>query len=136
MLASAVIVEYPPAREGSRMQALLAVLVGLAGGGLGGLVGLGGGFVMVPLLVYVFGMSQHLAQGTSLAVLVLPVILPSAFQYWRAGQVNLGVAALAALGFVVGGWIGGGAAQLIGGRALRRLFAALLLVVAVDLIRR
>jgi uncharacterized protein len=118
------------------MQNVVAILVGMAGGGLGGLVGLGGGFVMVPLFIYVFGMSQHAAQGTSLSVLVLPVILPSAFQYWRAGHVDVRVAALAAIGFVVGGWLGGGAAQLVGARALRRTFAVLLLLVAADLMRR
>jgi uncharacterized membrane protein YfcA len=118
------------------MQIVVAILVGLAGGGLGGLVGLGGGFVMVPLFIYVFGMSQHVAQGTALSILVLPVALPSAFQYWRAGHVDVRVAALAAVGFVVGGWLGGGAAQLVGGPALRRMFAALLIVIALDLIRR
>ncbi|HSV08382.1 MAG TPA: TSUP family transporter, partial [Candidatus Binatus sp.] len=70
------------------MQAVLATLIGVLGGGLGGLVGLGGGFVMVPLLVYLFQMEQHAAQGTSLAVLLLPVTLPSVMQYWRAGNVS------------------------------------------------
>jgi hypothetical protein len=118
------------------MQAVLATLVGLLGGGFGGLVGLGGGFVMVPLLVYLFQMEQHAAQGTSLAVLVLPVTLPSVIQYWRAGHVNLAVAAFGALGFLVGSYAGGTLAQLIGGRLLRRLFAGLLIIVALDLMRR
>lgn len=115
---------------------VLAVLVGLTGGGLGGLVGLGGGFVMVPLMVYLFGMSQHTAQGTSLAVLLPPVGVLSVLQYWRAGHVDVPVALWAALGFLVGGYFGGTVAQLIGARALRRLFAAFLVAVAVDLFRR
>lgn len=118
------------------MHVALAILVGLAGGGLGGLVGLGGGFIMVPLYVYLFGMSQHEAQGTSLAVLVLPVGIMSALQYWRAGHAQLDVALWAALGFVVGGYVGGTLAQSISGPALRRLFAALLVVLAIDLLRR
>jgi len=118
------------------MQAVVAILIGLLGGGLGGLVGLGGGFVMVPLLVYLFQMEQHVAQGTSLAIILLPVALPSVLQYWRAGNVNVAVAAFAALGFLVGSYAGGTLAQLIGGPLLRRLFAGLLMVVAHDLMRR
>ncbi|HZP43339.1 MAG TPA: TSUP family transporter [Candidatus Binatia bacterium] len=118
------------------MHALFAFLVGLAGGGLGGLVGLGGGFVMVPLLVYLFRMSQHDAQGTSLAILLLPVGILSLVPYWRAGHVRIDVAAWAALGFLVGGFGGGTLAQLLSGPGLRRLFAVLLLGVALDLLRR
>jgi uncharacterized membrane protein YfcA len=120
----------------ARMQALLAIGVGFAGGGLGGLVGLGGGFVMVPLLVYLFHMPQHEAQGTSLAVLLPPVGVLSVLQYWRAGHVDLTIALWAALGFLLGGWAGGAVAQMIGGVALRRLFAVVLIAAAIDLLRR
>jgi uncharacterized protein len=114
----------------------LAIVVGLAGGGLGGLIGLGGGFIMVPLLIYLFHMPQHEAQGTSLAVLLPPVGVLSVLQYWRAGHVNLPVALWAALGFLVGGYVGGAAAQLIGGTMLRRIFAVFLIVAALDLLHR
>lgn len=116
--------------------ALLAMLVGLVGGGLGGLVGLGGGFIMVPLMVYLFGMSQHTAQGTSLAILLPPVGILSVLQYYRAGHVEVPVALWAALGFLVGGYVGASAAQMIGGRALRRIFAGFLVAIAIDLFRR
>src|SRR2546425_561639 len=89
------------------MQAVLALVVGFVGGGLGGLVGLGGGFIMVPLLIYLFHMSQHDAQGTSLAVLLPPVGILSVLQYWRAGHVDVPVAVWAAAGFLMGGWAGG-----------------------------
>ncbi|TMA47764.1 MAG: sulfite exporter TauE/SafE family protein [Deltaproteobacteria bacterium] len=118
------------------MTRVLALIVGLAGGTLGGLVGLGGGFIMVPLMVYLFGMPQHEAQGTSLAILLPPVGFLSVLQYWRAGRVNIAIALWAALGFLAGGWVGGTIAQLIGGRSLRRLFALLLLAFALDLFRR
>jgi uncharacterized membrane protein YfcA len=118
------------------MQAALAIGVGLAGGALGGLIGLGGGFIMVPLLVYLFHMGQHDAQGTSLAVLLPPVGVFSVLQYWRAGHVDVPVALWAALGFLVGGWLGGAAAQAIAGPTLRRIFAAFLILAALDLLRR
>jgi uncharacterized membrane protein YfcA len=118
------------------MHAALAIVVGLAGGGLGGLIGLGGGFIMVPLFVYLFHMSQHEAQGTSLAVLLPPVGVLSVLQYWRAGHVALSIALWAALGFLVGGYLGGTVAQLISGTTLRRVFAVFLILIALDLLRR
>ncbi len=118
------------------MDAIAGVLVGVAGGALGGLVGLGGGFVMVPLFVYLLGMEQHDAQGTSLAVLLPPVGILSVLQYWRADHVHATVALWAALGFLVGGYAGGAVAQLVAGPILRRGFAVLLLLMAVDLLRR
>jgi len=78
---------------------MLAVIVGLIGGTLSGLTGLGGGFIMVPLLVYFFGMSQHGAQGTSLAVLLPPLGLLAFMQYYRNGHVDVHVAVLVAVGF-------------------------------------
>jgi uncharacterized protein len=125
-----------PLQYPARMQAALAVIVGILGGGLGGLIGLGGGFIMVPLFVYLFAMSQHEAQGTSLAVLLPPVGVLSVLQYWRAGHVDFPVALWAAVGFLVGGWLGGTVAQLASGTALRRVFAVFLIAVAVDLLRR
>ncbi len=118
------------------MQAALALVVGVVGGGLGGLIGLGGGFIMVPLFIYLFHMSQHDAQGTSLAVLLPPVGVLSVLQYWRAGHVDVPVALWAAGGFLVGGYLGGTVAQFLGGVALRRVFALFLIVAALDLLRR
>jgi uncharacterized membrane protein YfcA len=124
-------VEYPGA-----MHAALAIGIGFIGGGLGGLIGLGGGFIMVPLFIYLFHMSQHDAQGTSLAVLLPPVGILTVLQYWRADHVDLRVALWAALGFLIGGYVGGGVAQLVGGAMLRRIFAVFLIAAAVDLLRR
>lgn len=115
---------------------MLAILVGLIGGTLSGLTGLGGGFIMVPLLVYLFGMSQHGAQGTSLAVLLPPLGLLAFMQYYRNGHVDVGVAVLVAVGFFFGGWLGGWTAQMIPGPLLRKGFAVLLVFIAADMFFR
>src|SRR5947207_5144399 len=97
------------------MQAVLALAVGFMGGGLGGLIGLGGGFIMVPLLIYLFHISQHDAHGTTLAALLTPVGILSVLVYRRAGHVDVPVAAWAAAGFLLGGYAGGALAQPLGG---------------------
>jgi uncharacterized membrane protein YfcA len=115
---------------------MLGILVGLIGGTLSGLTGLGGGFIMVPLLVYLFRMTQHQAQGTSLAVLLPPLGVLAFWQYYRNGHVDVPVAILVAVGFVVGGYFGGWAAQLVPGALLRKGFAVLMVGIAVDMFFR
>ena len=115
---------------------MLGILVGLIGGALSGLTGLGGGFIMVPLLVYLFGMSQHNAQGTSLAVLLPPLGLLAFLQYYRNGHVDLRIAVLVALGFFFGGYVGGSLAQLIPGTLLRKGFAVVMALIACDMFFR
>jgi len=115
---------------------MLGILVGLIGGTLSGLTGLGGGFIMVPLLVYLYGMSQHGAQGTSLAVLLPPLGLLAFLQYYRNGHVDVRLAALIAVGFLFGGYLGGTLAQLIPGPALRKGFAVVLAILACDMFFR
>jgi len=115
---------------------MLGILVGLIGGTLSGLTGLGGGFIMVPLLIYLFGMTQHQAQGTSLGVLLPPLGLFAFLQYYRNGNVDVRVAVLVAIGFLFGGYIGGYAAQLIPGAWLRKGFAVVMAFIAFDMFRR
>jgi len=115
---------------------MLGILVGLIGGALSGLTGLGGGFIMVPLLVYLFGMSQHTAQGTSLAILLPPLGLFAFLEYYRNGYVDVRVAVLVAVGFVGGGYLGGAFAQVVPGPMLRKGFAILLAAIACDMFFR
>lgn len=115
---------------------MLAIVVGLIGGTLSGLTGLGGGFIMVPLLVYLFGMTQHAAQGTSLAVLLPPLGVLAFLQYYRNGHVDVQIAVLVAIGFFFGGWAGGSLAQLISGPMLRKGFAIVLALLSVDMFFR
>ena len=110
--------------------ALLAIAIGVATGVLSGLIGLGGGIFLVPALVYVFKMSQHEAQGTSLATLLLPIGLLGFWEYYSAGNVDLSIAAFIAGGFAIGVYFGGRWAQLFSDVMLRRVFAVMLVVIA------
>lgn len=110
------------------------VIAGLLTGVIGGLFGVGGGEICIPLLIYVFGFSQHQAQGTSLAVLLPPVGLLAALRYHRAGHVDFATAGLLALGFFFGASIGAVMATRIHGELRRRLFGIFLLLVSVHMI--
>lgn len=114
------------------MKVLLgSTLIGLAAGILAGMVGVGGGIIIVPALVYFFGMDQHTAQGTSLAVLLPPTGLFAFLKYYQAGHVDLKVAALIVLGLLIGGWFGGGWAQQVSGPALRKSFAVFIVLAGI-----
>lgn len=85
---------------------LLLTLIGLAAGMLSGMVGVGGGIVIVPALVFLLGLSQHQAQGTSLFILSLPVLLLAVMNYWRSGNVNWRFGLVIASTFVLGAFLG------------------------------
>jgi uncharacterized membrane protein YfcA len=110
---------------------ILAIVIGVVTGVISGLIGLGGGIFIVPALVYVFKMSQHEAQGTSLATLLLPIGLFGFMEYYRQGHVDLRIAAFLAAGFTVGVYGGGRLAQSVSDLMLRRAFAVTLVVIAI-----
>lgn len=85
---------------------LILLSIGLMAGILSGFVGIGGGVVIVPALVFTLGLSQHEAQGTSLFVLMMPVVLLAVINYWKAGNVNWKFGLIIAGAFVIGGFIG------------------------------
>jgi uncharacterized membrane protein YfcA len=109
------------------------IVAGLLTGVIGGLFGVGGGEIFIPLLIYIFGFSQHRAQGTSLAVLLPPIGLLAALRYYRAGYVDFRVAGLLALGFFLGAAIGALGATRIHGDLLRKIFGGFLLVIALHM---
>lgn len=112
----------------------MALLVaGLLTGVIGGLFGVGGGELFIPLLIYLFGFSQHQAQGTSLAVLLPPIGLLAALRYYKAGHVDFATAGLLALGFFFGASIGALIATRIHGDVLRRIFGAFLFLVSLHM---
>ncbi|MGA2808827.1 MAG: sulfite exporter TauE/SafE family protein [Terracidiphilus sp.] len=105
------------------------LLVGLVVGMVSGVVGIGGGILFVPALVWLAGMDQHRAQGTSLGALLAPVGILAFLEYYRKGNADLHVAALLAAGFLVGGYFGAVGAQHIPEIWLRRIFALTLVAV-------
>jgi uncharacterized membrane protein YfcA len=109
---------------------LSLILIGILAGVLSGLVGVGGGIIMVPLLVMFFGFNQHQAQGTSLAVLVVPVTAVAVFNYYKEGQINIKYAAIIAVFFVIGSIFGSKFALTLDQKILKKIFAVVLLVIA------
>jgi uncharacterized protein len=114
---------------------LAALLIGLAAGVLSGLVGVGGGIIMVPALVFFMKYTQHQAQGTSLAVLTLPVVIIASLYYYyqcqKAGTpIDLKIVGLLAVGFLVGGYFGSKLALAINQEMLKKIFAVILFYTA------
>ncbi len=107
----------------------IILLVGLVVGLVSGVVGIGGGILFVPALVWLLGMDQHKAQGTSLGALLLPVGIFAFIEYYRKGNADIRVALLLAAGFLVGGYFGAVGAQHIPEIWLRRIFALTLVVI-------
>ena len=96
---------------------------------MGGALGVGGGIVMVPVMVMAFGLTQHQAQGTALAVMMMPVFVLSVWKYYQAGNVNVQMALWIAMGFIVGAVIGANIAHMIPGSILKKIFGTFLILV-------
>jgi len=107
----------------------MMLLIGLLVGVVSGVVGIGGGILFVPALVWLAGMSQHKAQGTSLGALLAPVGILAFMEYYRKGNADLKVALLLAVGFLIGGYFGAVGAQHIPDLWLRRVFAVTMIAV-------
>jgi uncharacterized protein len=112
----------------------LYLLLGLLVGVLSGIVGIGGGILIVPVLVFFFHMSQHKAQGTSLGALLAPIGALAFWEYYKAGNADLKAALLIGVGFIVGGYFGGLWAQRLPDVVLQRVFGALLVIIGIKLL--
>ena len=112
------------------MHEILYLALGLAAGILSGLFGIGGGIILIPGLVFLAGLSQHEAQGTSLAILLLPIGLLAVMRYYQAGHVHLYIAAFVCISFLIGGLIGANIAVGLPTLILRKVFGVFLMVVA------
>lgn len=113
---------------------LIIILVGIAAGMLSGLVGVGGGIIIVPALVYFIGFSQKTAQGTSLALIMLPVGILGVLQYYKQGHIDWKIVGLLAVGFVAGSFFGSKLALSISQETLKKVFAVLMIIIAIKML--
>jgi len=110
------------------------ILTGLVAGVASGFFGVGGGIIMIPVMVYFFHLTQHEAQGTSLAVLLLPVGILAAIKYYQEGNVKLTMAVYIAVSFIIGAYFGATLVHYISDPALKRAFGVLLFLVSIKMI--
>jgi len=113
------------------MRELLFIVLGLIAGGFSGLFGIGGGTILIPGLVFLAGLSQHEAQGTTLAIMLLPIGILAVIPYYRAGHIHFYITALVIIGFVIGGFFGASMAESLPVNTLRKGFGVFLLFVAI-----
>lgn len=113
---------------------LIVILIGIAAGMLSGLVGVGGGLIIVPALVYFLGMSQHSAQGTSLGLILLPVGIFAVLNYYKQGHIDIKIVWLLAIGFVAGSFWGSRISLSLSQETVKKFFAILMILVAVKML--
>lgn len=113
---------------------LILVLIGLAAGMLSGLVGVGGGIIIVPALIYFLGFSQKMAQGTSLGILLLPVGILAVSQFYKQGYVDVRSVFIVAVAFLAGGYFGSKIALSLSQETVKKVFAVLMLVISIKML--
>ncbi len=113
---------------------LILIIIGIASGMLSGLIGIGGGIIIVPALVFFLGFTQLQAQGTSLGILLLPVGLLAVMQFYKSGYIDVKVVAIVSLAFLVGGYFGSKIALSIPQEMVKKIFAILLILIAVRML--
>ncbi|UCH12977.1 MAG: sulfite exporter TauE/SafE family protein [Candidatus Omnitrophota bacterium] len=116
------------------MSIYFCLTLGLIAGIFSGFLGIGGGTIIIPALVYLLGFTQHQAQGTTLALMVPPIGLLAAIKYYQAGNADIKVAALICVGFFIGGLIGASFVTPIPDALLKKIFGAFLIGVALKMI--
>jgi uncharacterized protein len=113
---------------------VIVIIIGIAAGILGGLVGVGGGIIIVPALVYLLGFSQKTAQGTSLGLIMLPVGILGVLQYYKQGHVDFRVVAILAAGFLAGSYFGSKFALSLPQETIKKIFAVLMIIIAIKML--
>jgi len=113
---------------------IMLLVIGVVTGIMAGMLGIGGAIIMIPAMVFFLGFSQQMAQGTSLAVMLPPIGIFAAYNYWKAGQVNIKFALILAVAFIVGSYFGSKFALNIPQNILKKIFGILLLLVAAKML--
>jgi len=116
------------------MNMLIYLILGIFAGTLSGLVGIGGGIVIVPALVFLFGFSQHTAQGTTLALMVPPIGILAAWTYYQQGYVDMKIAGFICAGFLLGGLLGARFATGLSNVLLEKIFGISLLLISLKML--
>ena len=112
----------------------ILICIGVTAGILSGFIGVGGGIIIVPGLIYFLGLPQHMAQGTSLALMIPPIGILAVYNYHKAGEINYYYAGIIALAFVLGGFFGSKLSLKIAPNTVKFVFGLIMLYVAVRLI--
>jgi len=113
---------------------LILIVIGIITGVMAGMLGIGGAIIMIPALVFFMGISQQTAQGTSLAVMLPPIGIIAAYNYYKEGQVNIKFAIILALFFLIGSYFGSKLALNLSQPVLKKIFGILLLLVAAKML--
>ena len=113
---------------------LILIAVGIVAGMLSGLVGIGGGIIIVPALVFFLAFSQKMAQGTSLGILLLPVGLLGVFQYYKQGYIDMRVVVIISLAFFAGSYFGSKISLSLPQKKIKKIFAVLMIIIAVKML--
>lgn len=113
---------------------VLYILLGLLAGIFSGLIGIGGGIIIVPSLVILFGLTQHQAQGTTLAMMIPPIGILAAWTYYKQGNVDIKIAALIAAGFFFGSLLGAKISIGLSDAVLQKVFGTALLLISLKMI--
>lgn len=113
---------------------ILLIVIGILTGTVSGMLGIGGAIILVPALVILMGFNQHLAQGTSLAMMLPPIGLIAAYNYYKAGYVNIKFALILATAFILGSYFGSKLSISMPQALLKKVFAFVLIAVAIRML--
>jgi uncharacterized protein len=113
---------------------LILIIVGLIAGFLGGMIGLGGAIILIPAMVMLLPMDQRMAQGTTIAVMLPPVGFFAAYNYYKAGYVNIKYALVIAVVFMLGSYLGSKLALNVPVNVLKKIFALVLVLIATKMV--
>lgn len=112
----------------------ILLVIGLCAGMLSGFVGVGGGIIIVPALVFFLGYTQHMAQGTSLAMMIPPIGILAVMNYYKSGNINIQAALILCITFVVGGYLGSKLSISLDQKLVKKIFAVIMMIAAVRML--
>jgi len=113
---------------------LIVLVIGVFAGAFGGFIGIGGGLIVVPCLVYFVGMSQHTAQGTSLAMMLPPIGVLAVYNYYKQGNVDFRVAAILCISFVAGSFFGSKIALSLSADQIKKAFGVIIILIGIKMV--